>query len=94
MVQSLNKFLEETVFSKRLRSKLLTSGIQIALPSNDVESPASFASDTIITHEASSSTFAATELWPLRSRHGREFLFANRQLFLDEAEMPADSGER
>jgi hypothetical protein len=34
----------------------------------------------IITCEASSATFAATELWLMRLRHGHEFLFANKQM--------------
>jgi hypothetical protein len=44
--------------------------------------------NAIITREASNATFASAELWLTRLRHRREFLFANRQLFLDEAEIP------
>jgi hypothetical protein len=77
MVRSLNRFLEETVLSNRLRSKLLTPGIQIALSQQGRGITCKLCpSVAIITCEASSATFAATELWLMRLRHGREFPFA------------------
>jgi hypothetical protein len=69
------------VLSKRLRSKLLTPGIQIALSQQGRGITCKLCpSVAIITCEASSATFAATELWLMRLRHGRKFPFTNKQM--------------
>jgi hypothetical protein len=79
MVPSLNRFLAETVLSKRLRPKLLSPGIQIALSQQGYGITFKLCpSVAIITCEAGSATFAATELWLVRLRAGREFPFASR----------------
>jgi hypothetical protein len=59
MVRSLNRFLNETVLSKRLHSKLLSPGIQIALSQQGRGITCKFCpSVAIITYEAGSATFS------------------------------------
>jgi hypothetical protein len=61
MVRSLNRFLDETVLSKRLRSKLLHLVYKSPCPNTGRGITCKLCpSIAIITYEAGSATFAAT----------------------------------